>query len=303
VSLTPSLLGSGKSRGLGSGVVIDENGFILTNNHVVAGAYKVRIKFNDGVHGVMEGDVVGTDPPHDIAVIKVRADDLKPITVGSSDGLQLGDTVIAIGYPLGLGGPTVTKGIVSGRGRTVNIRKEQGGVEHLTDLIQTDAAINPGNSGGPLVDQAGRLIGINTAAAGAATAENIGFAIAIDQALPIAQDILSSPPSERAWLGVQIATVEDAAEAVQLGLPPDTTGTVVLGVIPESPAAEAGLAPGDVIVSLDGRRITRDDDVTEALTHRSPGDTVELGYLHDGDRRKASIELARRPQSFPTPGG
>ncbi|HYY44675.1 MAG TPA: PDZ domain-containing protein, partial [Actinomycetota bacterium] len=215
----------------------------------------------------------------------------------------LGDTVIAIGYPLGLGGPTVTKGIVSGRGRTVNIRKEQGGVEHLTDLIQTDAAINPGNSGGPLVDQAGRLIGINTAAAGAATAENIGFAIAIDQALPIAQDILSSPPSERAWLGVQIATVEDAAEAVQLGLPPDTTGTVVLGVIPESPAAEAGLAPGDVIVSLDGRRITRDDDVTEALTHRSPGDTVELGYLHDGDRRKASIELARRPQSFPTPGG
>jgi S1-C subfamily serine protease len=170
--------------GAGSGVVIDREGTILTNNHVVAGASEVTVVFNDGRHDEpLRGEVVGTAPERDLAVVRVDAGDLTPVELGRSGDLRLGDPVLALGFPLGLG-PTVTQGIVSGLERTI----EPSGGPRLEGLLQTDAAINPGNSGGALVDANGRLVGINTAGAG--FAENIGFAIAIDQARPVVEEIL-----------------------------------------------------------------------------------------------------------------
>jgi S1-C subfamily serine protease len=193
-----------EQKGQGSGVVIDEAGIILTNNHVVAGSSDVSVVFNDD-HGTMEGTVIGTAPEKDLAVIEVDADDLTAIDLGRSSSLRLGDEVVAIGFPLGLGGPTVTKGIISALERNITVSGDF--EERLEGLLQTDAAINPGNSGGALVDLAGNLVGINTAAAQAGAAENIGFAIPMDGALPIVEEILSEPPEERAWLGVQIQSV------------------------------------------------------------------------------------------------
>ena len=178
------LIGGGE--GEGSGVIIDENGTILTNNHVVQDAESVTIVFADGQHAELPGRVLGTAPERDLAVVCVDATDLHAVEIGSSACLRLGDDAVALGYPLGLGGPTVTRGIVSGLGREL---APLGGVP-LRDMIQTDAAINPGNSGGPLVDIDGKLIGINTAGALAAFAENVGFAIAIDGAMPVVEDIL-----------------------------------------------------------------------------------------------------------------
>lgn len=164
----------------GSGVILSKDGVIVTNSHVVEGASSVEVEFTDG-HPAMTATVLGTDPDHDMAVIKVDATDLSPITVGDSDALTLGDTVYAVGFPLELG-PTVTEGIVSGTDRTIDVQGTSG-IEHLTGLLQTDAAINSGNSGGALVNADGQLVGIPTAAAQASVAENVGFAIGIDSAM------------------------------------------------------------------------------------------------------------------------
>ncbi len=276
----------------GSGVIVDHDGVILTNNHVIHGAVEVTVVFSDGDR--MPGQVVGADPGHDLAVIKVKANDLSPVVLGHSHDMQLGDSVVAVGFPLDLGGPTVTKGIVSGLQRTVQVGTDGGQVEHLIGLLQTDAAINPGNSGGALVDMSGRLIGLNTAAAQAGSAENVGFAISIDEALPVVQQILSQPPSEQTWLGVQ-ATTLDARLAAQLGLPANTRGAVVVGVIPSSPAAQAGLKQRDVLVAIDGQRIASASALTRALTHYSPGDTVGVEVITRRGRHSIEIRLARRP--------
>ena len=211
----------GGGNGEGSGVVVDRAGIIVTNNHVVEGANEIEITFNDGRHRrPLVGTVIGTAAERDLAVVRVAARDLVPIRIARSSSLRLGDDVIAVGYPLGLGGPTVTSGIVSGLNRTV----EPGDGPRLEGLLQTDAAINPGNSGGALVDRAGRLVGINTAAGRGDAAENIGFAIEIDAALPIIEEIRSEPEATRAWLGISIASVESDAAAVALGLDPSTRG-------------------------------------------------------------------------------
>ena len=178
----------GVTRGEGSGVVIDKDGVILTNAHVVQNADSIEVSLSDG--RTMQGKVLGVDSSHDLAIVRVSADDLNAITIGTSSKLALGDTTIALGFPLGLG-PTVTTGIVSGLDRTVQVSDGPFASHQMSGLLQTDAAINPGNSGGALLDGAGRLIGINTAAASAASAENIGFAISIDEALPTVQNILS----------------------------------------------------------------------------------------------------------------
>ena len=185
VSSNP-FFGTQQVQAEGSGVVLSKDGLIVTNAHVVSGATSVKAFFTDG-HAPLTGTVLGVDTVHDLAVIKVNANDLTPITVGRSGTLALGDQVFAIGFPLGLG-PTVTGGILSGTNRTIDVQGRSG-VEHLSGLLQTDAAINPGNSGGALVDAAGQLVGINTAGAQASSAENVGFAIAIDSALPIVQQL------------------------------------------------------------------------------------------------------------------
>lgn len=284
----------GLGRGEGSGVVIDKNGVILTNFHVVRGAVNVEVVFNDD-HGRMTGRVVGGIPERDLAVIRVDANDLDPIEIGRSSNLRLGDDVVAIGFPLGLGGsPTVTKGIVSALDRNIEAGAE--GL-HLEGLLQTDAAINPGNSGGALIDRAGRLVGINTAAATAAAAENIGFAIAIDEALPVIREILSEPPEDRAWLGVSIASVDSASDAAQLGLDSDVRGALITLLFPDNPAKEAGLEEGDVIVRLGGHTVASAEDLTETLAGLDPGDEVEVVIVNSDGTRTVDVTLAERPPS------
>jgi S1-C subfamily serine protease len=296
-SINDSVFGPQQSEGEGSGVVIDEDGTILTNHHVVAGAVKVTVVFNDE-HEEMEGAVVGTDPDRDLAVIEVDADDLTPVTLGRSDSLELGDSVIALGFPLGLGGPTVTKGIVSGLDRTISVSDGNGEGGNLVGLLQTDAAINPGNSGGALVDAAGQLVGINTAAAQASSAENVGFAIAIDEALPVIDEILSEPAEERAWLGVQVAGIESDLDAAQADLPSDARGAFIISVFDGSAAEDAGLAEGDLLVAIDAKPVTSAEALTSVLTDYSPGDTVELIVFRDGEEQSFQATLGQRPPTI-----
>jgi S1-C subfamily serine protease len=282
----------GGGTGEASGVVVDRAGVVVTNNHVVEGATTISVAFNDGVHTTpLSATVVGTAPERDLAVLRVDASDLRSIRIASSGALRLGDEVIAIGFPLGLGGPTVTRGIVSGLDRT--IEPEDGA--RLEGLLQTDAAINPGNSGGALVDRAGRLVGINTAAARGGTAENIGFAIAIDGARPVIDEIRTEPQASRAWLGAATASVESDAAAVALGLDPSTRGVRVTEVFDRGPAARAGLEPGDVIVALDGARIRSAEALARALARLDPGDRIELELIDTAGPRRAQVTLRRRP--------
>jgi serine protease Do len=283
-------------RAEASGIILSRDGVILTNNHVVAGSASVTVSFTDGKHNQMPGTVLGTDPQHDLALVKVAATDLSPITVGSSGKLQLGDRVAAIGFPLGLGGPTVTEGIVSWLGRNVTV----GGAattEHLKDLIQTDAAINPGNSGGPLIDANGNLVGINTAAASASAAENTGFSIAIDQALPLIQQILKQKPQQRAWLGVEVQTLTPPL-ASQLGVAPTTSGVAIVGIVTGGPAASSGLRRGDVIQAVDGTSVTAAAGLTQVLSGHSPGDKVSVRVARRGGMTTVDVTLGQRPVSL-----
>jgi len=293
-----------EGAGEGSGVVIDPGGIILTNYHVVAGAVEVQVVFTDE-REPLEGRVIGGDPDRDLAVIEVDARDLEAIEIGRSGSLKLGDDVVAIGFPLGLGGeetsasPTVTSGILSGTERTIEAQGSFG-IERLVGLLQTDAAINPGNSGGALIDREGRLIGINTAVAG--SAENIGFAIAIDQAMPIINEILTDPPEEQAWLGVQLGNITSPLVAQELGVPTDTEGAVVFGLIPGSPAAASDLEEGDVIVEVNGTRIPDRDTLIERLRRMNPGSEIELSIVSASGTRTVTVELAQRPLTFEAPG-
>jgi S1-C subfamily serine protease len=282
-------------EGEGSGVVIDRGGVILTNNHVVEGARTVTVSFNDGRHTKpVKGEVIGTAAERDLAIIRVQLGDLIPVPLGRSSKLRLGDGVLAIGFPLGFsGGPTVTQGIVSGLDRTVHA---DGGPD-LQGLLQTDAAINPGNSGGPLVDAAGRLIGINTVAA--RSAENVGFAISIDEARPVIDEIRNKPADQRVWLGVTFDSIDSAAAAVQIGLAPDTRGAAVIAVFADSPAAKAGLREGDVVRSVDGRLVGSAGDLSKALKSRKAGDSIVLDVVDQSGPRRVRIVIAKRPATLP----
>jgi S1-C subfamily serine protease len=284
------------SKGEASGVVIDAHGVILTNNHVVRGARTVTVSFNDGRHTKpVRATVIGTAAERDLAIIRVPLDDLIPVPLGHSSKLRLGDGVLAIGFPLDLGGgPTVTQGIVSGLDRTVHA---DGGPD-LEGLLQTDAAINPGNSGGALVDSAGRLIGINTVAASAGSAENVGFAIAIDEARPVIDEIRSKPAGRRAWIGVTFDSIGSAAAAVQIGLPPATRGAAVVAVFAGSPAAKAGLREGDVVVAAAGRAVRSSADMSKALGALKPGDSVVLDVVDQSGPRRVTVKAVKRPATL-----
>ena len=284
--------GGGQTRGQGSGAVIDSDGIIITNFHVVEDAVRVQIFFTDD-HEPVDGRVVGTDPNRDLAVVKVPTTGLTPIRIGSSDSLRLGDDVIALGFPLGLGGPTVTKGIVSGKNRNLQIARGEAQVD-FEGLLQTDAAINPGNSGGPLVDSAGRLVGINTAAASAGAAENVGFAIAIDSALPVIEEILSEPAEERAWFGVLISDL-DPTIAAEIGVDPDLEGALITDIVPDGPAEAAGLETGDVIVDIEGEAVTSAEQLTRVLTAHAPGETVTVEIVNADGTDTVEVELGQRP--------
>jgi S1-C subfamily serine protease len=280
----------GGGEGDGSGVVLDRRGIIITNNHVVEGTTSVTVVFNDERHTrPLQGTVIGTAPERDLAVIRVRANDLVPLRVGRSSALRLGDAVVAIGFPLGLGSPTVTSGIVSGLDRTIDGRNGK-----LTGLLQTDAAINPGNSGGALVDRLGRLVGINTAAARSPDTENVGFAIAIDGAMPVIEQIRQTPPESRAWFGVAFGSVDTNDAAIQLGLEAGTRGAVVTVVYPGEPGEKAGLEIGDVITVADDVPIRSAADLNRFLATREPGDQVDLEVIDTAGPRLVRLPLVRR---------
>lgn len=289
--------GTTESRAQGSGVIIDPNGVIITNNHVVEGATSVTVVFTDD-HESVDGTVLGTDPEKDLAVVKVDADGLDAITLGRSSQLKLGDDVIALGFPLGLGGPTVTKGIVSGLDRNITVGGAGGGgSERLESVLQTDAAINPGNSGGALVNRSGQLVGINTAAASAGSAENVGFAISIDAALPVVEQILREPPDKRAWIGVSITDMNRgvATQPPFEGIDPDVKGAGIVATFDNGPARAAGLRAGEVITKVDDTPISKGADLTSALADHDPGETVTLTLVSADGTRTVDVELGERP--------
>ncbi|NUT54892.1 MAG: trypsin-like serine protease [Thermoleophilia bacterium] len=289
VSVQTTSFGGGE--GGGSGVVFDRSGLILTNNHVVEGTTSVTVSFNDGPQGPYAAEVVGTEPARDLAVLHVEAENLEPVQLADSSLLRLGDPVIAIGFPLDLG-VTVTSGIVSGLNRTIESPNGD-----LTGLLQTDAAINPGNSGGPLVDRAGRLVGINTAGIREDGTEGIGFAIAIDGALPVIERLSRGAPSGEAWLGISFGSVDSESAAVQLGLDSSTRGAAVTVVYPGGPGAKAELAVGDVITVADDVPIRNANALQTLIAKRKPGDELDLEVIDSRGPRLVTITLAPR-----TPG-
>ncbi|MFW5950698.1 MAG: Do family serine endopeptidase [Gemmatimonadota bacterium] len=272
--------------GTGSGFVFTAEGHILTNNHVVENATDITIRFPDGrIYDDVE--VVGRDPNSDIAVVLINdGDEFRPLEIGNSDRLQVGDWVLALGYPLGLGF-TVTAGIVSAKGRSLGIIQRETAIEAF---IQTDAAINRGNSGGPLVDLFGRVIGVNTAifSPTGAYAGN-GFAVPSAIAVSVAGDLIEYGHVRRPQLGVRISPVNEA-QAELYGLD-RIAGAFVSEVVPGGPADEAGLRPEDVIVSLDGQPIEDSSDLITRLARRDPGAEVTLGVVRDGQRRNVEVEL------------
>jgi serine protease Do len=231
-----------KTQSVGSGFVWASDGIIVTNAHVIEGASTITVIFHDGTE--TEATVIGVDPDSDLAVLRVKARDLPAAPIGISSDLQIGEPVIAIGNPFGLSG-TVTTGVLSATGRSVPSREQE---RTFTDFIQTDASINPGNSGGPLVNIEGKVIGINTAIY--ADAQNIGFAIPVDRARKIVEDLRQYGEVHRVWIGLGTATLTPE-EARRVGLPP-MRGALVTRVFGQSPADKAGIMPGDVIVAVNG---------------------------------------------------
>jgi S1-C subfamily serine protease len=283
------------SKGEASGVVIDRSGIIVTNYHVVRGARVLTVSFNDGRHKkAVKATVIGTAANRDLAIIRVALSDLIAVPLGHSSKLRLGDSVLAIGFPLDLGGgPTVTQGIVSGLDRTVHA--DDG--PDLEGLLQTDAAINPGNSGGALVNAAGQLIGINTIAA--TDAENIGFAIAIDGARSVIDELRSKPAGSQAWIGVTFDSIDSSAAAVQIGLQPDARGAAVVAVFADSPASKAGLREGDVVVAVNGKAVRSAGEMSKALTSHKPGDSLVLDVVDQSGPRRATVKVVKRPATLP----
>lgn len=275
-----------ETSSLGSGVIVDaKRGFILTNNHVIDKADEIMVTLNDGRR--LNAKLVGADRESDIAVVKVQQDQLTELPVGDSDRLEVGDFVIAVGNPFGLG-QTVTSGIVSALGRSGL------GIEGYEDFIQTDASINPGNSGGALVDLNGRLIGINTAILAPSGGNvGIGFAIPVNMAMTIMNTLAQHGEVRRGLLGVNVQDLtHELAQAFDLT---ETQGAVITGVRPDSPAARAKLEPGDIVLSINGRKVKNSMDVRNAIGLLPIGAEARVEVLHKGEAvmREARIAAPR----------
>lgn len=281
-------------RGQGSGFVVSADGVIWTNAHVVEGADTVTVTLKDGRE--FSGEVVGEDPLTDVAVIKVQAQNLPTVNLGNSDQLRPGEWAIAIGNPLGLDN-TVTAGIISATGRTsAQIRVPDKRVQ----FIQTDAAINPGNSGGPLLNERGEVIGINTAIIGGA--QGLGFAIPINSAQRLAQELIEKGRVDHAYLGIQMRTLtSDLRQQINrdprsnLRLSADT-GVVILGLVRNSPAVEAGLEVGDVIVAMNGRSITDAEQVQQIVQDVGVGESIDLEVNRAGRQIELDVQTKALPQ-------
>jgi S1-C subfamily serine protease len=290
-------LGVIPETGVGSGVIFNSSGWILTNRHVVQGGETFDVELKDG--RVLSGKVYGIDTLTDLAIVKVDATDLPSAAIGESDALEVGQLVVAIGSPLGTYSNSVTSGIVSAKGRTITT---DGSSKPLTNLIQTDAAINPGNSGGPLLDAQGNVVGINTAIA--TNSNGIGFAIPIDVARPIMAQAVAGETLARPYLGIQFVSItrqlaDEENLSVQAGAlvrGSDQNGSP--GVQPGTPAADAGIKDGDIILSVEGKIIDDGHPLDATLTQFSPGDAVSVEILRDGQHITLEVTLGTRPSDL-----
>lgn len=280
---------SPQREGMGSGVIAREDGFVLTNNHVVEGADELLIELSDGRK--VQGKVVGTDPATDLAVIKIEATGLKAAVFGDSDSIQVGDWVLAIGSPFGLN-QTVTAGIISGKNRVQGIVASGEGFE---DFLQTDAAINPGNSGGPLVNIRGELVGINTAILSRTGASaGIGFAIPVSIARPVLNSIIDNGAVRRGFLGAQVGEIN--ADIVKEFDLKTNSGALIRGVVDGQPAATAGLQPGDVVTQIDGAGVASGTQLRNMIASKKPGATVMLSINRSGSKQEISVTLQERTE-------
>jgi serine protease Do len=290
--------GSGTGKAVGTGFIIRSDGIVVTNFHVVEDASAIKVTLPKPNGRTYLARVIGGDSDHDLAVLKIDGTALPSVPLGDSSKLQLGQTVIALGYALALpGGPTVTEGIISALARTVqaedpNANNGAGVTRTYQDALQTDAAINPGNSGGPLVDLSGNVVGINTA--GNQQAENIGFAIAINAAKGIIDRAIENPSAPTAYLGVTTETVDSGLQS-QFGLGTDQ-GALVVGLSPDGPAQKAGIQVGDVIVGFEGKQVKSSDDLGTDILNKQPGDRVPVQVVRqDGRKATLTVTLGVRP--------
>lgn len=285
--------GERRLRGMGSGVIVNNDGYILTNYHVVREADRIRVMLYGGKK--VDGKIIGTDAKTDLAVIKIEEDGLEPLEFGDSDELRVGEWVVAIGSPLSENlARTVTAGIVSAKGRS-NV-----GLADYEDFIQTDAAINPGNSGGALINLHGELVGINTAIATQSGGfQGIGFAVPINMASKVMDALIEEGKVVRGWLGVYIQDI-DSNLTKALGLP-SQDGALVSSVSEGSPADAAGIESGDVILAIDGQEVRNVTQLRNEVASRSPGSTPELKVWRDGDERTITVELGELPEEQASP--
>ena len=273
-------------RGMGSGIIMDTKGHIMTNNHIVEGAEDIEISMFDGRR--LKGTLVGNDPTSDIAVVKVEDGSLPPAKLSDTSDIRVGQTAIAIGNPFGflLRGPTVTVGVISALKRTIQAEK---GV--FENLMQTDAHINPGNSGGPLVNAKGEVIGINSA--NIPFAQGIGFSIPMSLAKHIADELIKYGKVVRPWLGILGVGVNEQISQYY-GLPVDK-GILVTRVFPQSPAATAGIAAGDMIVSADKKELNDMDELSREVKSKKVGDAIDIIVVRGPVKREVDITLAESP--------
>ncbi len=276
-----------RSISLGSGVIVSPEGYILTNHHVIEAADEIEVALSDGRKALAK--VVGSDPETDLAVLKVDFSNLVPVTFGHSESIKVGDIVLAIGNPFGVG-ETVTMGIVSALGRS------HLGINTYENFIQTDAAINPGNSGGALVDAAGNLVGINTAIYSQSGGSlGIGFAIPVSLARNVMEQIIEKGVVTRGWIGVEVQDISpELADSFKL---PDTRGALIAGVFSGGPAYAAGIKPGDILVELEGKKIEDASSMLNRIAELEPGKTTELTILRAGREMKLKVVVGKRPKA------
>ena len=285
--------GNEPQAGLGSGVIVSPEGYILTNNHVVEGADEIEVILNDSRRA--KAKVIGTDPDSDLAILKIALDRLPVIVLGSSDTLQVGDQVLAIGNPFGVG-QTVTSGIVSALGRN------QLGINTFENFIQTDAAINPGNSGGALVDVNGNLQGINTAIySRSGGSMGIGFAIPVSTAKQVLESIVKDGQVTRGWIGVEPQDLSpELAETFGIKAPTKageaTQGVIITGVLQGAPAAKAGILPGDIIVSIAGKPVHNVSELLTSVSMIKPGTSEKFGIIRKEVKQELLVSAGTRPR-------
>jgi serine protease Do len=287
--------GGTPTKGIGSGLIYDASGWILTNRHVVSDAKTLTVELKDGRQ--FAGRVYGIDTLTDLAIVKIDQTGLPVAPIGHSDGLKVGQLVIAIGSPLGTYSFSVTSGIVSGKGRDIQVDSGQ----TIRNLIQTDAAINPGNSGGPLVDAEGSVVGINTAVA--TDSSGIGFAIPIDIARPIMQQAMLGQALKRPYIGINFVSIDPQVKdknklTVDAGALITDNGSGTDPIASGSPAEKAGLKAGDVVLSINGQRIDSEHPLDALLVQYAPGDTVTLNVLRDGTSLNIDVTLGTRPENI-----